>query len=171
MCTICISPSSGTIFPHIFRHPDRSLFSAGGVQQLRCDRRLCAPHGRQPGGGVRQGDMPPPPPRAPHHLEGGGHNINVPHLVEHLYHEAQVLHCVRPNPVSRHGGKGWQHFWRLGTINCPPQNWPKITPQSILNGILSRPLSGPEPHAIEASHTNGPSVTDLHLPHNMWRAG
>ena len=48
-----------------------------------------------------------PPPRTL--LKGGGAQYQVVaippcpwHVFDHLYHEALVLHCVRPNPVSHH---------------------------------------------------------------------
>ena len=49
--------------------------------------------------GVNQGGGPP------HPICGGWGTQyqKFPHLFDHLYHEAQVLHGVRPNPVSHHG--------------------------------------------------------------------
>ena len=50
-------------------------------------------------------------PTPPHYFfEGWGHYIKCPPCavsLVHLYHETHVLHCVRPNPVSRHCPQSW----------------------------------------------------------------
>ena len=70
----------------------------GGTRVLfrRARTRINTPS--NPWGVFREG----PGGHVPHLLEGGEHSM-FPHIFGHLYHEAQVMHCVRPNPVYRHG--------------------------------------------------------------------